>query len=242
MNNIAEISNLSFAYDNDIVLDNVSFTIDEKDFIGIIGPNGGGKTTLIKLLLGLLQPLSGKINIFNSQPELVRERIGYVPQYLSYDRNFPISCIELVLMGLFKTGSFFSHTSDYNLAKAEKAMELLRIKELANRQFNELSGGQKQRCLIARAIINSPQLLILDEPTSSVDISVEQDIFELLHELNKDITILLISHDIGFISNYVNKIFCINRTLSQSNSGDLKDISHFHYFNNISQITHKCGL
>lgn len=242
MQSIIDVNNVFFSYDDANVLENINFQVFDKDFVGIIGPNGGGKTTLIKLILGYLSPNQGEIKIFNNTPFLSRDKIGYVPQYLSYEKTFPISSLELVLMGSFSKSSFSPRINKEKINDAYATMSKLKIDHLANNAYSELSGGQKQRCLIARALINKPAILILDEPTSSVDMSVEKDIYDILHELNKDITILLISHDVSFISNYINKVICINKSMSINDVNNIDKVINEDYNKNSSQIIHKCGL
>jgi len=211
---IIELKDLSFSYPNSpLVLENIELTIEQGEFVGIVGPNGGGKTTLLKLVLGLLQPTTGKIEIKGVSPIKGREWIGYVPQFANFSRDYPISVMQAILLGrLGKTKRFFGYCkTDYNIA--ERVMEETYLTELSNRALNTLSGGQLQRVLIARALACEPEILILDEPTANIDMRVEEDIFDLLEILNHRLTILVVSHDIGFISGYVKKVACLNKTL-----------------------------
>lgn len=237
------IYDLNFSYNNSKVLNSINLEIDANDFVGIIGPNGGGKTTLIKIILGLLKPQSGSVSVLGRTPSINQPFIGYVPQFLDFNTEFPIKVIDVVLMGLFNKFSFFPVAKKDHKRIALEHLSKLGIERYADSYFSDLSGGQKQRVLIARAIINSPKILILDEPTSSVDSAIEKDIFELLKELNTQMTILLISHDIGFISNYVKRIVCLNRNISFHK---IEEVSGTHtiedYAHNFSAINHKCGL
>lgn len=212
--NIAiHIENLSVAYRNAVALTNVCLDVVEGEFLGIIGPNGGGKTTLLKSILGLVPVRSGKISVFGAGKHTPRG-IGYVPQSSSVDRAFPISVLEVVLTSFLEgpIHPFFRYRPEHR----KRAMELLEkvgIAELAQRQISQLSGGEFQRLLIARALGSSPKILLLDEPTASVDPSSREHIYELLAELNKEITILLVTHDMMAVSSQVTSIACLNHTL-----------------------------
>lgn len=244
MSSIIKIENMSFSYDNAPILKDISLDIHENDFVGIIGPNGGGKTTLLKILLGFLKPTSGNVSILGSAPEQVSKFIGYVPQYSEMDKQFPIRVKDVIVMGLCESSSYFPRFSKHSYEKVFEVMELLKIRELAEKKFGELSGGQKQRTLICRAIVSNPKMLFLDEPTASVDASIEEDIYKILSGFNSKITILLVSHDVGFISNYVNRVACVNRSLVIH---PVNEISSDHalahaYDNHTTAIHHKCGL
>jgi zinc transport system ATP-binding protein len=183
------------------------------EFMGLVGPNAGGKSTLLKLILGLLRPQSGRIRVLGAAPEEARRRVGYVPQYPSFQRDFPISVEQVVLLG--RLGSTPS-LGWYRRADREAALHALaevEAADLARRRIGTLSGGQLQRVLLARALVGEPQILILDEPTANIDQRAEGDIFDLLAMLNARLTILVVSHDIAFISSYVDRVACLNRTL-----------------------------
>lgn len=205
--------NLSFSYASQTALDKVSFVVYEKDFFGIVGPNGGGKTTLLKLILGLLQPEKGEISVFGKPPKESRKMIGYVPQYARFDFDFPISVEEVVLTGRLGISTVFGPYRAEDRAAAYEAIKAVGVTHLSGRRLGSLSGGERQRVLIARALVSNPSLLLLDEPTASVDIGAEESIYELLKALNSRITIVLVSHDIGFVASYVDKVACINKTL-----------------------------
>lgn len=242
MNSVITFKDISFKYDTEFVLKNISFKIHKNDFIGLIGPNGGGKTTILKLMLGLLKPFGGSIEIFNQTPQKARAKIGYLPQYSRLDDTFPITVEEVVAMGLFKNFSLFPFIKNKSEIKA--ALKQVSMDQLAKKQYGSLSGGQKQRCLIARALVSKPEILLLDEPTSSVDSRVEQDIYELLKELNKKMTIILVSHDLGFVSKYIKRIFCINKNIAchKTNEVSIDEIINEAYEGKVSMISHECNL
>lgn len=210
---VIDIDNVSFNYGDVPVLENVSLKIYEEEFIGIIGPNASGKSTLLKLILGLIEPDKGIIKTFNQKCQHQSNHLGYVPQHISFARDFPITVEEVVMMGHItsKPGLFYFKKSE--IASARNAMKALEIDNIAKRQIGSLSGGQLQRVLIARALVCKPNILILDEPTSNVDMRVEEDIFALLKNYSEHMTIIVVSHDIAFISEYVDRVACLNRTL-----------------------------
>jgi zinc transport system ATP-binding protein len=214
MNNVVvDIDNVSFNYGLVSVLENISLKIHEDEFIGIIGPNASGKSTLLKLILGLIKPDEGSITISNQKCQHKKNHIGYVPQHVNFARDFPVTVEEVVLMGHITTSSLFFKFNKSEIASAEKAMQALEIENIAKRQIGSLSGGQLQRVLIARALVCQPNILILDEPTSNVDMRVEEDIFALLKNHSEHMTIIVVSHDIAFISGYVDRVACLNHTL-----------------------------
>lgn len=237
MNEAISFNNVTFGYDASPVLENVSFTINRGDFISILGPNGGGKTTLAKLMLGLYAPNSGKILINGRSPVQMRGIIGYVPQYSLFDPNFPVSVKDVVLMGRIK---FFSiRYSKEDRAQADKAMESVGIGSLSANPFSELSGGQRQRVLIARALATDPEILLLDEPTSNVDAAIEYKMSAMLGDLKKKMTVLLITHDLGFVSELVNKVVCVNReVLIHPTSGITKEHIRDLYHDNMKVVRH----
>ena len=208
-----KLDQVSFGYDNNRVLDNITFEVPEGDFLGVIGPNGGGKTTLLKLVLDLLTPTSGEIKIFDRSPREARSLIGYVPQYAEFDREFPVRAWDVVLMGRLSKAPMLGGYRRQDREAAEEAMRRVEVFDLRNQQLGTLSGGQRQRVLIARALASNPRLLLLDEPTASIDTRAERDIYNLLKELNKQTTIILVTHDLGFVSQYVTRVACLNRRL-----------------------------
>ena len=215
------LKNLYVEYDRQPALEDVNLEVKQKDYLGIIGPNGGGKTTLLKTLLGLVKPVKGKVLIFDKPPTQAHSHIGYVPQYTNFDREFPIDVWNVVLMGrLGKTG-LLKRFSKADQEIAEAVLAQIGILEFKNRQIGKLSGGQLQRVLIARALASKPDILLLDEPTSSIDAESETGLYEILRQLNQSMTIILVSHDIGAISRHVNSIACLNRKLYHHGSKDL---------------------
>jgi zinc transport system ATP-binding protein len=205
---LIEIRNISAGYDNNVVLEDGTMDIYAGDFIGVIGPNGGGKTTLLKTVLGLIKPLSGEI-IYH----IGRDRIGYLPQVNQVDKRFPISVIDVVRSGKAKAKRHFFTPNHADIAKAEKLLDEAGIPELRDKAIGELSGGQMQRVFLCRALMSDPQLLILDEPETFVDNKFEGELYAMLRQLNKRMAILLVSHDLGTIAYYVKTIACVNRNL-----------------------------
>ncbi|MCK4608179.1 MAG: metal ABC transporter ATP-binding protein [Gammaproteobacteria bacterium] len=207
MDSIIRLEDVSFQYqDRQIALDKVNLTVKQGEFLGVVGPNGGGKTTLLKLILGLLIPNSGKLTVLDKTPKQASRDIGYVAQFSTFKRDFPIKVKDVVLMGRLGCSGGAKSPLD-------KILQQLAIEHLANKTIDALSGGELQRVMIARALISAPKLLLLDEPTASIDMHAEQNIFDLLKEINKEVTILLVSHDIGFISRYIKRVVCLNKTL-----------------------------
>jgi zinc transport system ATP-binding protein len=209
---IIELKNVSFSYDKIPVLEEVNVTVHRDEIVSIVGPNGGGKTTLLRLILGLLQPNSGTIRVFGGSPEAARLRIGYMPQHVQHDRDFPVSVKDVVLMGrLGHTRRPFGRYSKEDHAAVRDALEQVGLLDEINRSFVKLSGGQRQRTLIARAICTEPELLLLDEPTSNVDGRSESELAELLDKLGERMSIVMVSHDLGFVSKLVRRVICVNR-------------------------------
>lgn len=200
-------TDLTVRYEQHTALSHVNFKVEEKEFIGIIGPNGGGKTTLVKAMLGLLKASEGTIRVNED------EVIGYVPQVSTFDKNFPISVIDVILTGhlprKFKLGHRFKGHDEKH---AHRVMTQLGIQDLGKRQIGQLSGGQMQRVLIARALMNHPTVLVLDEPTASVDQDTKAEIYDMLKELNKSMTIIMITHDTTMMWPYLDRCIYINKT------------------------------
>ena len=216
--NIIEIKDVSVNYGSVKALDRVSISIKKGDFIGVIGPNGGGKTTLIKVLLGLIKPATGEVHIHSDKP------IGYVPQFNNFEKKFPITVCKVILMGSMsdKKNIFHKYTKE-DKEKSLKVMTLLGIENLSERLISQLSGGQMQKVLIARALMTDPDILILDEPTASIDSQSRTDIYNLFNDLKGKKTIILISHDIGSISSYIDSIACLNVQLYYHENGNLTE-------------------
>lgn len=213
MSNVIELEKVSFAYSGVTAVDSVSLNIKKEEFIGLIGPNAGGKTTLVKLILGLLQADSGSITVLGKKPASARTQIGYVPQRPVFNRNFPITVKEAVNMGTISAGDVFGSYSREQRETGSTVMEMLNLASISDQAVNSLSGGQLQRVWIARALVCQPEILMLDEPTANIDVQAEEDIFDLLKKYNSHMTILVVSHDIAFISSYVDRVACMNQTL-----------------------------
>lgn len=216
-NLLVELKNIDAAYNGKNVLKDVSFSVHAEDFIGVIGPNGGGKTTLLNVILGLLKPGKGSIvrNIDKSD-------IGYLPQVNQFDNQFPITVSDVVLSGMTKGFNLKRRKNAYTQEKVKSTLESIGITDLRNRPIGELSGGELQRTMLARAIISSPKILVLDEPNTYVDNKFEQELYRILKELNKKMAILLVTHDVGTITPYIKTIACVNGSL------------HYHASNEIS--------
>jgi zinc transport system ATP-binding protein len=234
MKKLLEIKDLSAGYENQVVLENVSLDIFSNDFIGVIGPNGGGKTTLIKTILGLVKPISGEMNLLIS-----KKNIGYLPQVNQIDKRFPISVIDVVRSGKADTALFSSfHKNSQEKEKAESLLQEMGITSIRNKSIGELSGGQMQRVFLCRALMNGPQLLILDEPSTYVDNNFEGELYLKLKELNNQMAILLISHDVGTISFFVKTIACVNRSLHHHPSNIISEEQLASYNCPLQIVTH----
>lgn len=222
-----EFDDVRFAYGGDVVLDSVSLAVPHGEFLGIVGPNGSGKTTLLRLALGLLAPTRGAVRVFGAAPRAGRSRVGYCPQHGTFARRFPITVEDVVLTGRLGSGSVIGSYGGEDRRAAQAALASCEISALASKPLVHLSGGQLQRVMIARALACAPRMLLLDEPTANVDQRAENDLFRLLARLNADMTIIVVSHDIGFISQFVTRVACVNRTLAchrpEHLSGDIVD-------------------
>jgi zinc transport system ATP-binding protein len=218
---VIEINNVWVSYDTQSVLEDINLTVNESDFIGLIGPNGGGKTTLLKALLGLLEPNRGTIHIMGKSVAEGRCHIGYVPQYIEFDRQFPIRVWEVVQMGLLGCRKPFTRLSAAEREVIDYALEQVDMADLSQRSIGELSGGQRQRVYIARALTSNPQILLLDEPTANVDPQVSGNIYDLLQRINQTVTIVMVSHDMNAVSSYVKTIGCLNRRLHYHGSKEV---------------------
>lgn len=219
---IIEIKNLSFSYDKQVILENVNLSVQENDFLAIIGPNGGGKSTLLKLILGINSVKDGNILTFGELPKKNLAKIGYVPQNTNVNTDFPIKVIEVVLMGhIGSKRPIFGYANEEKMC-ALGALAQVGMEDFANEKIGSLSGGQRQRVMIARALCAHPKILILDEPTASIDVEGQKQIYELLETLNAYITIIVVSHDISVIMQYANKVVHINKTLSYHDVSELQ--------------------
>lgn len=210
METVISLNNLSFAYNSAPILQDVTLAIPARDSLCIVGPNGGGKTTLLKLILGLLTPDQGTIQVLGQDPALARLRIGYVPQFAHYDPHFPVTVLAVALMGRLDRLCCGPYSKEDREA-AREALAEMGLADMAGRLFSEISGGQRQRVLIARALATSGEILILDEPTANIDAASEEHFFEVLERLNQRLTVLLVTHDIGFASKFFKSIACVNR-------------------------------
>jgi zinc transport system ATP-binding protein len=233
---LLEMNSVSASYYTSIVLRDVDFKVYENDFIGVIGPNGGGKTTLLKVILGLLKPVNGTVN-FN-QDLLAPYKIGYLPQISTGDNNYPVSVRDVVLSGLMIRKGLISRMSTDDRKKADLVMNDLGLAGLAESPMNELSGGQIQRVLLGRAVIGDPSLLLLDEPGNFVDANFENDFYEKLRILNRRMAILMVSHDIGTISAHVKSFACVNKTLNYHPSSEISNEELLAYGCPIQLVTH----
>ncbi len=218
---ILEIKNLEFSYNGEAVLEDVNLTVRQKDFMAIIGPNGGGKTTLLKLMLGLLTPVKGTVRVDGKSPQEASPCIGYVPQDVHTNRSFPITAIDVVLMGKLDPKERLSRRSAANRRDALAALERMEMAAHADKKIGMLSGGQRQRVFIARALVAQPKLLLLDEPTASIDTKGQADFYRILKELNQDITVLVVSHDLLVISRYVKSVACVNKRLHYHDQAEI---------------------
>ncbi len=209
-----QIRNLRFSYpQGPVILESVSMSVMQGDFVALIGPNGGGKTTLLKLMLGLLKPQQGSVEVLGLCPQRARARLGYVPQFSSHVHDFPITVHQLVAQGRLNKGPHNYWLTPEDKHVISQALEATDTQGLSKHPVSQLSGGQKQRVLVARALASQPDILLLDEPTAHVDNPSELQIFDLLAELNRQMTMLVVSHDLGVVSRYVNKAACVNRSL-----------------------------
>lgn len=218
---IVEISDVWFSYNGQPVLEDVRLDILPGDFVAVIGPNGGGKTTLLKLVLGLLKPDSGSIRIFGKSARKASHRIGYVPQDVHINQNFPVSVLDVVRMGKLEPGKRWGGNNGRDRHDAIHALKRMEVAHLADHRIGNLSGGQRQRVLIARSLVTSPQLLLLDEPTASIDTKGQADFFRLLDALNDSITIVVVSHDLMAISTHVKSVACVNRRVHYHNQAEI---------------------
>jgi len=236
------LQGVRFAYAGTPVLSDVGLIIDRGDFVSVLGPNGGGKTTLLKLLLGLLRPDAGSVQVLGFAPEQARPRIGYMPQRVQHDPLFPATVEDVVLMGRLGLGRGFGPYGRAEREQARAALAEVGLAAVASRPLADLSGGQRQRVLIARALASEPELLLLDEPTSHVDIAAEDELIRLLERLNERMTVVMVSHDVGFVSEHVRTCVCVSRgrvvrhptseltgeMLSEIWGGDVRLVRHDH--------------
>jgi zinc transport system ATP-binding protein len=221
-------------YDGMPILEGVSLSVEQDDFLGIIGPNGGGKTTLLKVILGLITPSRGTVSVLGRSPKNSRDKVGYVAQHNLFDRDFPISVWDVVLMGRCSKAGLFRRYNDEDRSIAQSALERVGMLNFKERQIGKLSGGEQQRVFIARALASEPRMLLLDEPTASVDPAMQTEFYELLARLKQKMAIVLVSHDISVISVYVEKLACLNHELYYHGSKEIEA--------EILEATYKCPI
>lgn len=230
---LLKIEGLTIGYDSVPIVSDINLTVNHGDYIGVIGPNGGGKTTFIKTLVGAIKPINGKITRLDNSMN-----IGYLPQTKSIDRNFPISVSEVVLSGLSGRKGLFGRYSTQDKQRVQQLLDQIGVGQLGNRIIGDLSGGELQRVLLCRALISDPKLLILDEPTTFVDNRFEKELYSLLSELNQRMAIIMVSHDLGTISQYVKSIACINRCFHYHQSNVITNEQLSSYDCPLQIITH----
>lgn len=227
--NAVEIKNLSVSINSREILRDINLELEEGKFLGIVGPNGSGKTTLLRTIIGIIKPTSGAVRIFGSIPfDAIRNGMfGYLPQSQKIEMNFPARAIDVVLMGIYSRLGIFKWPSKKDTDRAKEMLSIMDMSGLENEPFGDLSGGQQQRVSIARALINNPKILILDEPSTGIDVVGQEDFYHLLKGFQKklNLTIIMISHDIGTVTSYVDEIACLNKTLHYHGSplGALND-------------------
>ena len=221
-------------YDGVPALEGVSLSVEQGDFLGIIGPNGGGKTTLLKVILGLVKPTHGRVSVMGKPPRQTRRDVGYVPQYNLFDRDFPISVLDTVLMGRSGVVGLVRRYGEEDRKLAYEALRTVGMYKYQNSQVGRLSGGEQQRIFIARALVSQPKLLLLDEPTASVDSAMQTEFYELLESLKQDMAIIMVSHDLSAVSIYVDKIACLNRRLFYHGSKEIAP--------EVLEATYKCPV
>ncbi len=239
---VIEVDGLSFSFDgHNTVLEDVNLTVNSLDFASVIGPNGGGKTTLLKLVLGLLEPTEGEIRVLGTTPRRARPRIGYMPQFATLDPSFPVRVLDVVLMGRLGPSRWVGPFGREDRRAAREVLAQVGLSSHERRGFSDLSGGQRQRVLLARALASDPELLLLDEPASGLDQKVERDFFEVLRQLNQTKTLVLVSHDLGFVQSFVKSVICVHRrvdvhptarldgtTIHELYGGEVRAVRHDH--------------
>jgi zinc transport system ATP-binding protein len=237
MDKLVELNKISAGYENQTILSEVSLTIRDRDFIGVIGPNGGGKTTLLKVIIGLLTPFSGAVRYFARGKDRYNF-IGYLPQLMQYDSKFPITAMDVVLSGIMAGNHLMKRVTDDERQRALQLLEQMGVAHLQKKAIGDLSGGERQRLFLCRSIISNPHLLILDEPNTFVDNKFEHDLYQILRELNERMAVIMVSHDIGTISANVKTIACVNRNLHYHPSNIITEQQLAAYDCPIQLITH----
>jgi len=221
---VIHVDNVSYSYGAENVLSNVSLLVAQGDFVGIIGPNGGGKTTLLRIILGVLRPNQGTVTLLGEAPETTRALVGYIPQETSSNKAFPISVFDVVLMGTMGKRGLFHPYSGEDRIRVDAMLKELNIHSLKDKSIGDLSGGQRQKALLARALVSQPKILFLDEPTASIDTRGQDEIYEYLREKNKSgTTVLLVTHNVGAVSSYIKSIACVNKEVYFHPDGKLDE-------------------
>ncbi|MFC1935464.1 metal ABC transporter ATP-binding protein [Chloroflexota bacterium] len=231
---VAKLEDVWVHYDGAPVLEGVTLSVQQGDFLGIIGPNGGGKTTLLKVILGLIAPSRGTVSVLGKLPKGSRKSTGYVPQHNLFDRDFPTSVWDVVLMGRYARAGLLRRYSREDRRMTRRALQTVGMLDYKDHQIGKLSGGEQQRVLMARALVSEPVLLLLDEPTAGIDLTMQTEFYELLENMKQRMAIVLVSHDIGAISTYVDKIACLNRQLYYHGSKEIGP--------EILEATYKCPV
>lgn len=220
---VIELQDVSFYYNGQPVLLNVFLKVEEKDFLAIIGPNGSGKTTLLKIILGILRPRQGTVRIFESDPADSPGQIGYVPQDIGLNKDFPISVMDVTMMGRLGLPGRIRRYTREDRARARQVLEKVGMWDYRDRPIGRLSGGQRQRVYIARALAASPRILLMDEPTASVDAQFQTELYDFLKELNDTMTIVVVSHDMSVLSSYIKSVACLNQRLFYHDQAEVTD-------------------
>lgn len=223
MMSAVSIEGLTVRLDGRIVLEDIWLEVDERDFLGLIGPNGGGKSTLLKAILGLVKPSSGRIRVFGRDPVAARPLVGYLPQHSIFDQRFPVRVLDVVLMGRYPRVGILRRYRNEDIEAAKRALDAVGMLGLADREIGALSGGEQQRVFVARAIVSDPKLLLLDEPTAGVDVAQQGEFYDLLKDLNSRMAIIMVSHDLSAISAHVEKVACLNQRLYYHGSKELTE-------------------
>jgi len=211
--NAVSIKNLWLFRDGHTVLEDINLDVIEGDFLGLIGPNGGGKSTLLKILLGLIKPDRGEVRIFGLPPKEARKMVGYMPQKNVFDKAFPVTALEVVLMGRCTSAGLLKRYRPEDRQAALRALEAVGMQDHEKTEIGSLSGGEQQRVFVARSLVSEPRLLLLDEPTTGIDAAQQAEFYDLLRKLNEKITIIMVSHDLSAVSKYVSKVACLNQKL-----------------------------
>jgi len=233
------VDRVTFGYDGRPAIEDATFSVAPGDFVCVVGPNGGGKTTLVKLLLGLLRPQKGRVEVLGRDPVSARSHIGYMPQQAMVDNRFPVTAFEVALMGRLHRTRRFGPYSRADKDAADRVLGQVDALGFRDESFGALSGGQRQRVLIARALACEPRLLFLDEPTASLDAAVEREFYELLRRLNEDMTIVVVSHDLSFVSRYVKTVLCVGRRVHIHRTAELDDdLLHAVYGKDLQIVRH----